>query len=88
MAHKKYYYVLIALVVIMVFGTAAICNLCGAGAATTDKTGTDEETAAASTAKSTDGTTDKDGKDLINRIDGQGIRSGILRFILRVFISF
>lgn len=63
MAHKKYYYALIVLVVIMVFGTAAICNLCGAGAATTEKTGTDEETVAASTAKSADSTTVKDTKD-------------------------
>ena len=63
MAHKKLYYVLCALVVVIVFGTAAICNMCGVGAATTDKTGTDEETVAASTAKSDDSTTDKDGKD-------------------------
>ena len=63
MTHKKYYYVLIALVVIMVFGTAAICNLCGTGAATTEKTGTDEETASASTAKAAISETLKDNKD-------------------------
>lgn len=64
MAHKKYYYILVALVVIMVFGTAAICNACGAGTAATDKTGTDTETVAgASTDKPVDSTTGKDGKD-------------------------
>ena len=51
MAHKKLSYVLCALVVVIIFGTAAICNMCGAGAAATDKTGTDDETAAASSAK-------------------------------------
>ena len=63
MAPKKLYYVLCALVVVMVFGTAAICNMCGAGTKTTDKTGTDGETVAASTAKSATSTTDKGGKD-------------------------
>jgi hypothetical protein len=60
MAHKKLYYVLCALVVVIVFGTAAICNMCGTGAAATDKTGTDGETAAVSTAKPGSGTTEKD----------------------------
>jgi hypothetical protein len=60
MAHKKLYYVLCALVVVIVFGTAAICNMCGTGAAATDKTGTDGEAAAASTAKPDSGTTEKD----------------------------
>ena len=59
MAHKKLYYVLCAIVVIIIFGTAAICNMCGTGTAATDKTGTDKETAAASTG----GTADEDGED-------------------------
>ena len=52
-----------ALVIAMVFGTAAICNMCGTGSATTEKTGTDEETVAASTAKATESTTEEEGKD-------------------------
>ncbi len=63
MAHKRLYYVLCALIVVMVFGTAAICNMCGAAAKTTDKTGTDEEISAVTTAKSAASTTDKDNKD-------------------------
>ena len=60
MAHKKFYYVLCALVVVIVFGTAAICNMCGTSAAATDKTGTDETVAAD---KSDGSTTDKGSKD-------------------------
>jgi hypothetical protein len=63
MAHKKFYYVLCALVVVIVFGTAAICNMCGTSATTTDKIGTDKDTAAASTSKPGSSATANGGKD-------------------------
>jgi hypothetical protein len=62
-AHKKFYYALCALVVVMIFGTAAICNMCAAGSATTEKIGTDQETVAASTAKVTESTAGDSSKD-------------------------
>jgi hypothetical protein len=64
MAHKKIYYMICVLVVVIIFGTAAICNMCGNGTAATDKIGTDDETAAVTTAKpGSSTTTDKGGKD-------------------------